>query len=135
MIYSLHAQARISAKKEKAHPHPRVSDPHEIARWSKRHKTPQEGWPQASDDLTMPPVILRWKTTKGPSRFIIVVSAKIDKRATKRNRMRRLIRECLRRLVPTGVSATCIVKQNIAHYTYNEMETLLKGLLHEKRRA
>lgn len=79
----------------------------------------------------MPPIILRCNNKEGASRFVIVISTKIDKRATKRNRMRRLIRESLRRLVPIGKSVVCIVKKNIAHYSYKEMETTLEGLLHE----
>jgi len=80
----------------------------------------------------MSPITLRLKTIDGPSHFVIIISTKIDKRATKRNRMRRLIREALRHFIPTRFSVMCVVKKHIADYSYKEVETMVGGLLHEK---
>lgn len=44
----------------------------------------------------------------GP-RFAIIVSAKVDKRATRRNRMKRLVREALQNLLPVMVEGFCAV--------------------------
>lgn len=83
----------------------------------------------------MSPFILRLKKIDGPSRIVIVVSKKIEKRATKRNRMRRLIRESFRRLAPSGLSVMCIVKENMADYSYKEVETIMKDFFNETRRS
>ncbi len=80
----------------------------------------------------MPQFIFRQTHKTGASRFVIVISKKIDKRATKRNRMRRLIRECLRRLVPTGFLITCVVKTTIADWSYKDVEKNIKEALYEK---
>lgn len=40
------------------------------------------------------------KNTLGVSRFAVIVSNKIDKRATARNRIKRLVRESVRHLLP-----------------------------------
>jgi len=80
----------------------------------------------------MHPLSLRLSNKEGKSQFIVIVSKKIDKRAVARNRIRRLIREVLRRTLPGGFVITCIVKQNIAEYSYKEVKTIIKNLLHEK---
>lgn len=78
-----------------------------------------------------------YKKTTGPARFAIIVSTKIDKRATARNRMRRIISESLRHLLPDLPDMDCVitVRKNIAKSTQTEMETMLAALLsHEAAR-
>ncbi|HCM82917.1 MAG: Ribonuclease P protein component [Candidatus Gottesmanbacteria bacterium GW2011_GWB1_44_11c] len=51
------------------------------------------------------------------SRFAVWVGVKIDKRATKRNRMKRLVREAVRHLLPTikpGFDCIIIAKKNFS---------------------
>lgn len=83
----------------------------------------------------MHPLSLRLSKKEGTSQFVIIVSKKIDKRAVARNRIRRLIREALRHNSPGGFVVTCVVKQNIAAYSYKEVETIIKNLLHEKNNS
>lgn len=48
-----------------------------------------------------------------PARFAVTVSAKIDKRATARNRMKRLVRDALQKLlstIPTGMRCVFMVR-------------------------
>jgi ribonuclease P protein component len=83
----------------------------------------------------MLPVTFRPKQIEGPSRVTIIVSKKIDSRAVYRNRIKRLIRESVRHLSPTGLGGICIVRKNIAHYSQKEVEIMLGGLLHETNRS
>ncbi|KKW10896.1 MAG: Ribonuclease P protein component [Candidatus Gottesmanbacteria bacterium GW2011_GWB1_49_7] len=48
-------------------------------------------------------IVLRYKKTKQTPRFAFVVSTKVDKRATARNRMRRVLSESVR-LVIDGIA-------------------------------
>jgi ribonuclease P protein component len=80
----------------------------------------------------MLPQVLHYKKIEGSSRVVIVVSKKIDKRATKRNRMRRLIRESLRHLGLADVGGMILVRKNIAEYKQTEVEMAVKHLFHEK---
>lgn len=45
-------------------------------------------------------LILKYKETTGAPRFTFIVSTKIDKRATKRNKIRRILSEAVRHLLP-----------------------------------
>ena len=62
------------------------------------------------DELT-----LRYKKTPGVPRFAFVVSTKVDKRATVRNRIRRIYSESVRKLLPriAGCDAVVIVRKHI----------------------
>ncbi len=42
-----------------------------------------------------------FQKTDGPSQFTVIVSVKIDKRATMRNRMKRLVRESVQHMLPS----------------------------------
>lgn len=46
-------------------------------------------------------VVTESRTPLAGPRFAIIVSSKVDKRATKRNRMKRLVREAVRKLLPS----------------------------------
>jgi ribonuclease P protein component len=78
------------------------------------------------DELT-----LRYKKTNGQPRFVFVVSTKIDKRATKRNRIRRILSESVRSLLPRIVSidGVFIVRENIAARSQKDAEELLIKIL------
>lgn len=76
----------------------------------------------------------------GPTRFALVVSKKLDKRATKRNRTKRLLREALRMLLPqfqpgydVVVYAKKILWEEKVSDIRSEVEKLLKqaGLVKE----
>lgn len=75
-------------------------------------------------------------------RFAIIVSSKVDKRATRRNRMKRLVREALQDLLPfitKGFCAVFVVRsrlpdteeevRELIHNTLNTLNThwILKG--------
>jgi len=64
------------------------------------------------------------RKTAGPSRFGFVISTKIDKRATVRNRIKRLLREAVRaRLakVPNGFDLVFVVRPKIVSKSYEEV--------------
>lgn len=62
------------------------------------------------------------------SRFAFVVSVKADKRATARNRMKRMLREAVQHLFPTvrtGVDAVFVVRGTLPESTH-EVEPLIR---------
>jgi len=67
----------------------------------------------------------------GPSRFGFVISNKIEKRATRRNGLKRRLRAAVRELTPsikTGLNIVITVKQNYNYpYNYIEIKTDLKS--------
>ena len=70
---------------------------------------------------------LRYKKTSDSPRFAIVVSTKVDKRATQRNRIRRIISESLARLLSVARQGdyVVVVRKNIADLSQKEVEALL----------
>ena len=61
---------------------------------------------------------------EAPSRFGFVISKKIDKRATVRNRIKRLLREVVREnleKIPDGFDIVFIVRPNIVGKNYEEI--------------
>ena len=64
-------------------------------------------------------------------RFTFIVSTKIDKRATKRNRMRRTMSESVRHLLPKTmpVDGIFIAKKNFADFPQTEVEKIIEDLL------
>lgn len=69
------------------------------------------------------------------ARFAIIVSTKIDKRATRRNRIRRIVSESLRHLLPGVVpmDGVFLVRRNIADLTQIETEALVLDMLTKAR--
>lgn len=66
------------------------------------------------------------------SRFAFVVSTRIDKRAVARNRIKRLLRESVRHLLPqinTGFDVIILVKAPYPKVTQREMEDSLRQIL------
>lgn len=59
----------------------------------------------------------------------VVVSQKVDKRATVRNRLRRQIREIIKTLSPT-LGVIVIAKPSILDKSFAEMKKELLGLIH-----
>lgn len=76
-------------------------------------------------------LVLRYKKTTGLPRFAFVVSVKIDKRATQRNRMRRILSESVRHLLPrlAGGDGIFVVRKNIAKLSQREAEAMVTGIL------
>jgi len=71
-------------------------------------------------------------TKEAVSRFLIIVPISISKQAVVRNRMKRLIRESIRHLIPTFSSLfDCIIvaKKPIVGKTQQEIENILKDHL------
>jgi len=65
------------------------------------------------------------------SRFAVIVSNKIDKRAVKRNKIRRLINEALKSLWPkirTGVEGVFLVKKTATEATFEEIKNEIEEL-------
>lgn len=65
------------------------------------------------------------------SRFAFIVSTKIDKRATARNRMRRVLSESVRHLLATiqPIDGIFIAKKNFADLPQTEIEKIVRALL------
>lgn len=64
--------------------------------------------------LPLATLVYRKNPHGGPSRFSCVVSTAIDKRATARNRTKRLIREAIQKLlpeIPRGIDGVVIVRK------------------------
>jgi ribonuclease P protein component len=59
----------------------------------------------------------------------IVVSQKVDKRATVRNKIRRRIRAILRQAAPAGWAIIVITRPEIGRYDYPALRTALQNLL------
>lgn len=78
-----------------------------------------------------PRFVPRSGTPLAKPRFAFIVSTKIDKRATARNRMRRVMSESVRHLLPkTGpVDGIFIAKKNFADLPQIEVEELVAPLL------
>lgn len=68
---------------------------------------------QATTSFSIPPFVFKLAPNKlSHNRYGIVVSKRVDKRATKRNEIRRLVLTCLQRLDETlqpGYDMLCIV--------------------------
>lgn len=83
--------------------------------------------------ITMPMGQLIFRQTQNPvSRFAFVVSARIDKRAVVRNRIKRLLRESIRHLLPQiaeGRDFVIIAKKNISGLNQSETDNLIKSSL------
>lgn len=59
---------------------------------------------------------LVYKKIRPPSRFTVIVSTKIDKRAVIRNRMKRLVREAIHHLLPSlkqSIDGVFIVRKKL----------------------
>lgn len=69
---------------------------------------------------------------KNTSRFCFIVSTKIDKRATQRNRMRRTMSESVRHLLPhiQPIDGIFVVKKNFAEFPQTDVENSIRELLH-----
>ena len=74
---------------------------------------------------------LVYKKTTGVPRFSFIVSTKIDKRATRRNRMRRVMSESVRHIINTipPMDGIFIAKKNFADVPQKEMEVIVIKLL------
>ena len=62
---------------------------------------------------------------------VVVVSKKITKKATERNRIRRIIKEALRSVGFKDKSVAIIVKKNIANLKMHEIKNVLGDLILE----
>jgi ribonuclease P protein component len=65
-------------------------------------------------------------------RFAVLVGKRVDKRASRRNRMKRLVRESVRLLLPAigpGCDAIFLVNANIAQMTIGEVSSEVRNLL------
>lgn len=76
------------------------------------------------------------KTSLPFSRFAFVVSTKIDKRATARNRIKSLLRESIHHqldTIPAGWDMAFFVRKNISALTQTEVESAAISLLRQAR--
>lgn len=72
-----------------------------------------------------------FKNQLGVSRFAIIVSTKIDKRAVVRNKIRRWLSEMIRKKLPAitaGYDILLIPKKEISHKNYQEAEKALDNI-------
>ena len=74
---------------------------------------------------------LIYRKTTGVPRFAFIVSTKIDKRATARNRMRRTMSESVRHVLNTTnpIDGIFIAKKNFADLPQKEVEKIIIALL------
>ena len=73
-----------------------------------------------------------FRNTDTVSRFAVVVPARIDKRATVRNRSKRLVREAIRRLLPEvagGWDVVVVVKRDLSAMKQSQALEQLKAIL------
>lgn len=83
-------------------------------------------------------VLLR-RSPGDPSRFGVVVSNKITKKAVLKNRAKRLVREAVRRLlqeqqIPQGLDVVLLGKKEILSSDYHKIEERLRSFFERKRR-
>lgn len=52
---------------------------------------------------------LHWRAHEGPARLGMAVSRKVDKRAVERNRIKRVLRDAFRHLLPELAGGDCVV--------------------------
>ncbi|MFZ5845477.1 MAG: ribonuclease P protein component [Patescibacteria group bacterium] len=72
------------------------------------------------------------RTQNSVSRFAFVVATRVDKRATVRNRLKRLLREAVRHLLPRikpGYDTIVIARTNFFNSTQPEVEVMVKEML------
>lgn len=125
LLYYQHAKTSIPAKKSQTRPDAWIPRAHENLGWAESAPPPDAGRPKAYLDLAIMlprknriprtdiPLLLRrgsrvredgvelvFRKTTGIPRFAFVVPKKIDKRATARNRIRRVLSEAVRRHLP-----------------------------------
>lgn len=74
---------------------------------------------------------LIYRKTAGAPRFAFIVSTKIDKRATRRNRMRRTMSESVRHVLNTiqPIDGIFIAKKNFTDLPQTEVEKIVSALL------
>ncbi len=76
--------------------------------------------------------LFQLSTEKGEvaSRFSFIVSTKIDKRATRRNRIRRLLSESVRHQLPNikGLDCVFVVRKNFSDAKQAEVEKMVMEL-------
>lgn len=72
-----------------------------------------------------------YKKTTGIPRFAFIISTKIDKRATARNRMRRIMSESVRHLLVKikPIDGIIIAQKNFADFPQIEVEKIVRALL------
>lgn len=79
---------------------------------------------------------VRKRTSVGGSRFAVVVSTRVDKRAVARNRMKRLVREALWKEVSTvsehGIDGVIVVRRRIPD-SQQEIDLLVAKLVRQAR--
>ena len=85
--------------------------------------------------VTSDAVALRYQKTSEVPRFAFVVPTKVDKRATQRNRMRRILSESVRLLLPdiAGTDGVFIIRKNIAKLSQQDIKNIATDLLHSAK--
>ncbi|MCX6791599.1 MAG: ribonuclease P protein component [Candidatus Gottesmanbacteria bacterium] len=74
---------------------------------------------------------LVYKKTDSVPRFAFIVSTKVDKRATARNRMRRTMSESVRHLLTKAgpLDGIFIARRNMSDLKQTDVQVLIEGLL------
>ena len=82
--------------------------------------------------LTSPQLTLMYRNnTLGLPRFAFVVPMQVDKRAVGRNRIKRLLRETVRGVLPqlSGIDGVIIARRGLVGLSLTEVELRVKELL------
>lgn len=155
LIYYLHAQTSLSTEKSKTHAQAWVPYAHEVDRRTKGAQAPEGSRAAPVDGVTMLPsshrlprnevnrvlrhgyhiredgVELVYKKVGTTQRFAFIVSKKIDKRATVRNRIRRMMSESVRHLL-AGINpcdAIIIAKADLSELTQTDVQKMVGAVL------
>lgn len=76
-----------------------------------------------------------YQRSRPPSQFAIIVSAKVDKLAVARNRMKRLVREAVHHLLPSivdGVHGVFVVRKRLPN-TERAVENLVQTMFEQNK--
>lgn len=159
-LYLKYAKARLSAKKEKTHPKAWLPQPHENHGRTQGAQAETLNRPKEIDylrhmlsklnrlpSLDIRTILRKGKRIQGPvlqlvyaknnlliSRFAFIVSTNVDKRATARNRMKRLLRESVHHKlgkIQAGWDVAFFVRKNISELAQAEVEKMMTILLNQ----
>ncbi len=97
------------------------------------HRLPKEaidGVVRYGARVTTDALTLRYKKKTGAARFAFIVSTKVDKRATQRNRIRRTVSESVGHLLTkiSPLDGTITIRRNIAPLSQQNVELLVVAL-------
>lgn len=165
-VYLTHGKTSLSTEKRQTCTKARISKPHENHGWSQGIKTTTHNWSQATcrvirmlprssrvpaneiarlmkhgrrfvgHGMTLHYRDRRREIVDQRSRFAFIVSTKVDKRATVRNRVRRLLSESVRlhtQELPFALDGVIIAGKQLVARSFEEIEMDIKHVFSSLR--